>query len=263
MATLVVEWKSGGPKLTVAVAAHSADPVRPPGALEFDALVDTGYDLSMVPAAKVNALQLARVRDGSSISPLGRCGTSIHKGSLWHQTEALSGEAEFSVENRDWGLLGQNVLLGHTVEQTGPEAGKLGIADAAGNPVVVTGDARLSGPKVTLGIGPAIAKGGQKPHCVEWRCILDTGAGRGFIAPLVAKELKLKQSGTRTVRNSDFEREVPECRVSIWYGGICVLPDYPVGVLQPNGSPVLLGQDFLTWCHFTQDGLSGTVVLRF
>jgi hypothetical protein len=51
------------------------------------------------------------------------------------------------------------------------------VVDGAGNAIVVTGKAYRSGPKVILGIGPAITKGDKKPNCVEWQCILDTGAG--------------------------------------------------------------------------------------
>jgi predicted aspartyl protease len=111
MATLGVEWKPGGPKLTIAVAAPSTDNAKPANTLDFDALVDTGYDLSMVPAAKASSLQLAKLRDGYSNSPFGDCETSIHRGSLWIQNDALAGNVEFSAEDREWGLLGQNVLL--------------------------------------------------------------------------------------------------------------------------------------------------------
>jgi hypothetical protein len=119
-----------------------------------------------------------------------------------------------------------------------------------------------SGPNSKLDLR-AVTKGSVKPRCVEWQCVLDTGAGKGLIAPLVKRTLALPQTGTRTIHNAKIEKTLPEHRVSIWHGSVCLLPDYPVAELQPYGAPVLLGQDFLSWCLFSQDGPSKVVQLQF
>ncbi|MCY2987070.1 MAG: hypothetical protein NTY19_04280 [Planctomycetota bacterium] len=265
MATFAVEWKPGGPMLKLAVAMPIVNEARPAKYIDFDVLVDTGYDLSMVIPERVNALKLHKIRDGASHSPLCSSETTIHLASLWHQGELIANNAEVSSDNPrvGEGLLGQNVLLNHVLEQMGPGKQCLVHPGEGGGPAVVTGHAYPSGPKVLLSIGPAIAKGQQPPHRVKWQCVLDTGAGKGIIAPTIRKTLKLVQTGRRKINNGKVEKEYPEYRVSVWHDNVCLVPNLPVAELQPQGSPILLGQDFLHGCLFTQDGPSRLVQLEF
>ena len=151
------------------------------------------------------------------------------------------------------------MLLGHVLKQMGARKGSLdGVKD-----LVLPGRAYESGPKVLLDIGPATPKGQKKPPCEPINCCLDTGAGKGILAPSVIKKLKLVHTGKRKVRNGKNEVWIPEYRVSIWRGDLCILADYPIGERMPLGSSALLGEDFLTWCLFTQDGPNKHVQLEF
>jgi hypothetical protein len=265
MATFVVDWKPGGPMLKLAVALPVVGNAKPEKMTDLKVLVDTGYDLSMVVPEKVDALKLPKVRDGFNHSPLCSTETTIHLASLWHRDELIASNLEISrdVPRFGEGLLGQNVLLNHVLEQIGPGKQCLVYPGEGGGPVVVTGNAYSSGPKVLLSVGAAVAKGQQPPQRVKQQCVLDTGAGKGVIAPMIRKTLKLTQTGTRKINNGKIEKVCSEYRVSVWHENVCLVPDLPVAELQPQGSPILFGQDFLHGCLFTQDGPSKLVQLEF
>jgi predicted aspartyl protease len=246
--------------------AHPADGgEKPTQILDFEALVDTGYDLSMVAPRFVDALKLQQIREGASHSPLGTTTTTIHRASLLYNGEMIVNAVEVSRDTprHGDGLIGQNVLLQHVLVQHGPGKGTIVPARESGEPFVVPGNAYPGGSKAILRIGAAVRPGEKPKHLEERQCVLDTGAAAGIMAPSISQTLKLSRTGVKKVGNAKFARELPEYRVSIWYGEVCLAHDLSVAEQQPLGSPVLLGQDFLRGCTFIQDGPNRSVRLEF